>query len=137
MKQENKKKSGFGKFIAGALVGGALGVLFAPKKGSETRKDLSKKIKELIEQVKEIDMEEVKDAFFEKIENIETELKSLDKEKVLKIAKQKAKDLKQLSEDLLKYAKEKGTPVLEKAAKDVKEKIIEVTREALDKLEEK
>lgn len=137
MKQENKKKSGFGKFIAGALVGGALGVLFAPKKGSETRKDLSKKIKELIEQVKEIDMEEVKDAFFEKIENIETELKSLDKEKVLKIAKQKAKDLKQLSEDLLKYAKEKGTPVLEKAAKDVKEKIIEVTRETLDKLEEK
>ena len=137
MKQENKKKSGFGKFIAGALVGGALGVLFAPKKGSETRKDLSKKIKELIEQVKEIDMEEVKDAFFEKIENIETELKSLDKEKVLKIAKQKAKDLKQLSEDLLKYAKEKGTPVLEKAANDVKEKIIEVTREALDKLEEK
>lgn len=137
MKQENKKKSGFGKFIAGALVGGALGVLFAPKKGSETRKDLSKKIKELIEQVKEIDMEEVKDAFFEKIENIETELKSLDKETVLKIAKQKAKDLKQLSEDLLKYAKEKGTPVLEKAAKDVKEKIIEVTREALDKLEEK
>ncbi len=136
MKQKSKKK-GFGKFIAGALVGGALGVLFAPKKGSETRKDLSNKLKELLEKAKEIDVEEVKDAFFQKVENIETEIKNLDKEKVLKIAKQKAKELKKLSEDLLKYAKEKGTPVLEKTAKEVKEKVIEVTKEVLEKLEEK
>ncbi len=136
MKQKNKKK-GFVKFIAGALVGGALGVLFAPKKGSETRKDLSNKLKELLEKAKEIDVEEVKDAFFQKVENIETEIRNLDKEKVLKIAKQKAKELKKLSEDLLKYAKEKGTPVLEKTAKEVKEKVIEVTKEVLEKLEEK
>ena len=136
MKEKSKKK-GFGKFLAGALVGGALGVLFAPKKGSETRKDLSNKLKELLESAKEIDVEEVKDAFFEKVENIETEIKNLDKEKVLKIAKQKGKELKKLSEDLLKYAKEKGTPVLEKTAKEVKEKVIEVTKEVLEKLEEK
>ena len=36
---ETKKKSGVGKFILGALVGAGLGVLFAPKAGSETRKD--------------------------------------------------------------------------------------------------
>lgn len=132
---KNKKK-GFGKFLAGALVGGALGVLFAPKKGSETRKDLSKKLKELVEKAKEIDVEEVKNAFFEKVEEIENELKYLDKEKAIKIAKKKAKQLKDLSEDLLKYAKEKGTPILEKTAKEVKEKVIEVTREVLEKLEE-
>lgn len=135
MKEKSKKK-GFGKFIAGALVGGALGVLFAPKKGSETRKDLSNKLKELLDNAKEIDVEEVKDAFFEKVESIETELKNLDKEKVLKMAKQKGKELKKLSEDLLKYAKEKGTPVLEKTANEVKEKVIEVTKEVLEKLEE-
>ena len=40
----SKKKKGFGKFLAGALVGAGLGVLFAPKKGSETRKELKLKM---------------------------------------------------------------------------------------------
>ncbi len=137
MKKEKTKKKGFGKFIAGALIGGTLGVLFAPKKGSETRKELSSKLKDLLEKAKEIDVQEVKDTFYKKIEKIEDELKDLDREKTLKIAKEKGRDLKKLSEDLLSYAKEKGTPVLEKAAKEVKEKIIEVTKEVLEKLEEK
>ena len=38
------KKSGVGKFIAGAVLGAGLGILFAPKKGSETRKDLKEKL---------------------------------------------------------------------------------------------
>ena len=37
------KKKGFRKFITGALVGVGLGVLFAPKKGSQTRKELKEK----------------------------------------------------------------------------------------------
>lgn len=135
--KENKKKGGIGKFIAGAVVGGALGVLFAPKKGSETRKDLTNKLKELVDKVKDIDKEEVKEAFFEKVDKIETELKELDKEKALKIAKKQAKKLKDASEDLLSYAKEKGTKALEKTAEEVKEKVIVVTKEILDKLEEK
>lgn len=137
MKNKEKKKGGLGKFIAGALVGGALGVLFAPKKGSETRRELAQKLKELLDKAKEIDVEEVKEAFFEKVETIETELKELDKEKVLKIAKKKAKELKELSEDLLEYAKEKGTPVLKKTAEEVKEKVLVVTKEIVKKLEDK
>ena len=34
------KKKGFGKFAFGAIVGAGLGILFAPKKGSEKRKEL-------------------------------------------------------------------------------------------------
>ena len=41
------KKKGFGKFLAGLAVGAGLGVLFAPKKGSETRAELKAKIEEL------------------------------------------------------------------------------------------
>ena len=37
------KKFGIGKFIAGAAVGAGLGILFAPKKGEDTRKVLKKK----------------------------------------------------------------------------------------------
>ena len=35
-----KKSKGFGKLFAGIAIGAGLGVLFAPKKGSETRRDL-------------------------------------------------------------------------------------------------
>ena len=43
------KKSGLGKFVLGALVGAGIGVLFAPKKGSETRAELKVKLNELAE----------------------------------------------------------------------------------------
>lgn len=133
--KEGKKKRGLGKFILGAGVGATLGVLFAPKKGSETRKELKQKIDELIEKVKNIDAKEVKENIEAKIFEIKTELEDLDKEKVLKIAKKKANDMKNMAEELVSYAIEKGTPVLEDAAVAVREKAIAVTREVLKKLE--
>lgn len=130
-----EKKSGFGKFLAGALVGAGLGVLFAPKSGKETRADLKKKFDEVLEQVKTIKLEDVKESITKKVEELQKELKDLDKEKVLKIAKKKAKQIEEKAEDLVNYAIEKGTPVLEKAASSVKEKAILVTKEVLAKLE--
>jgi gas vesicle protein len=40
-------------FLAGAAVGAALGILFAPDKGTETRKNLRNKIKDLEDQIKD------------------------------------------------------------------------------------
>ena len=129
------KKSGWGKFVAGAVIGAGLGILFAPKKGSETRKDLADKMKELVEKAKEIDVDEVKTNITNKIEEIKAELKDLDKEKALAIAKEKGADIKEKATELVAYAKEKGTPVLEKAANEVREKAIVVVKEVLDRLE--
>ena len=135
MKAMSKKK-GLGKLFAGMAIGAGLGVLFAPKKGSETRQDLMKKLDELKEKSKEIDMEEVKTNIESKIEEIKAELADLDKEKVLKIAKKKSKQIVDMASELVDYAVEKGTPVLEKAASSVKSKAIDVTKEVLAKLEE-
>ncbi len=129
------KKKGFGKFLLGAGIGAGLGILFAPKKGSETRKELKLKFDELLAKAKEVDVDEVKETIETKIEEIKAELEDLDKEKVLKVAKKKANDLQVKAEELVNYAIEKGTPVLEKAADSVRLKTIEVTKQILEKLE--
>ena len=60
---KEKKNLGIGKFIAGAAVGAGLGILFAPRKGSETRAALKAKMNELVAQIKNIGMEDVKEEF--------------------------------------------------------------------------
>ena len=129
------KKSGLGKFLAGAAIGAGLGILFAPKKGSETRAELKAKIDDLVKQIKKIDLEEVKEEFEVKLENLKAELADLDKEKVLEIAKKKAGELKEKAQDLVELAIEKGTPILRDMAEEVRLKTIDVTKEVLKKLE--
>lgn len=133
----SNKKSGLGKFIAGIGIGAGLGILFAPKSGEQTRKDLKKKLDEFISEVKDIDVDEVKDEFLKKVDEIKKEIEDLDKEKVLKIAKEKSEDLKKKVNELVELAKEKGTPVLEGVADDVRNKAIRVTKDVLKRLEGK
>lgn len=133
----SNRKNGLGKFLAGVGIGAGLGILFAPKSGKETRKDLKNKLDEFVNEVRNIDVNEVKDEFLKKVDEIKTELEDLDKEKVVKIAKEKAEDLKKKANELVELAKEKGTPVLESAANDVRQKAINVTKDVLKKLEGK
>ena len=130
-----KEKKGLGKLFAGVAIGGALGVLFAPKKGKDTRADLKNKLDDMLAKVKDMDANEVKENIETKIEEIKEELEDLDKEKVIAIASKKAKQIQEKAEDLVEYAIEKGTPVLEKAATAIREKAIDVTKEVLNRLE--
>ena len=133
----SNKKSGIGKFLVGVGIGAGLGMLFAPKSGKETRADLKRMLDNFVEELKSIDVNEVKDEFLRKVNEIKEEIEDLDKEKVLKIAKEKGEVLKQKAAELVELAKEKGTPVLESVANEVRGKAIDVTKEVLKKLESK
>lgn len=136
-KCDSKKMSGVGKFALGTVVGVGLGVLFAPKPGKETRAELKEKIKDLLNHVKNIDLDEVREDFQIRIAKLEEDLADLDAEKVFKIAKKKGEQIKKQAEELVQLAARKGTPVLEKAAEELRQKAISVTKNVLEKLENK
>ncbi len=134
--KSEKKKSGLGKFLAGAAIGAGLGILFAPKSGKETRKELKQKFNEMVKKVKEIDLEEVRESFLNKIDEIKSDLADLDKEKVLEIAKEKAAAIKKKMDELVEEAKEKATPAIHKAVEDLRLKTIDVLKDTVKSLEE-
>lgn len=131
----SRRNGGVLKFLAGIGLGVGVGMLFAPKKGEELRKELKVKMDDLLEKAKEIDLKEVSDEFMKKINELKKEIEDMDKEKALEIAKEKGEQLKNKANELLELAKEKGTPVIENAANEVREKAILVTKEVLKKLE--
>ncbi|MBE6156415.1 MAG: hypothetical protein E7161_01580 [Firmicutes bacterium] len=123
-------------FLIGAAVGLGLGFLFAPKSGKETREDLSRLIKDLIEKAKQIDVEEVKNAIIVKTKELENTLKDLDKETAKQLIIDKTNDVKIKAQELVDLAIEKGTPIVEKTAKKVKSKTAEILKNTAEKLEE-
>ena len=128
-------KKGWGKFVIGAGIGAGLGLLFAPKSGKETRKELKVKIDDLMAKAKDLDMDEVTESIGKKIKEIKSDIKDLDKEKVLKFAKEKGELLKEKANELVEIAKEKGTPIVQDAADDVREKALAVAKDVVNRLE--
>jgi len=53
MKNENTNAKLIGALVIGAAIGGALGILFAPEKGSVTRKKIAGKTDDLAKGIKE------------------------------------------------------------------------------------
>lgn len=129
------KKRDLGMIAAGALAGAAAGVLLTPKNGKENREELKNKMGELLDKVKNINSNDLKNEFNKKIKEIEKEIKSLDKEQVIEIAKKKSEEIKTKVNDLVSLAKEKGDESLEKTTKELKEKAINVTKDVLNNLE--
>ncbi len=125
-----------GNFLLGAGVGLGLGLLFAPKSGKETRQDLGKAIDELIKKAKEIDVEEVKNAIIVKTRELERTIKDLDKETAKQLIIDKSNEVKIKAQELVDLAIEKGTPIVEKTAKEVKSKTAELLKNTASKLEE-
>lgn len=129
-------KNGFGKFVVGASIGAAVTALFTTKKGKEYQAKIVDLCNEMLDKAKNIDAEDVKNAVECKVNEIKLELADLDAEKVKEIAIRKAKDIEAKASDLVDYAVEKGTPVVEEMAKNLKKEAIKATKVVLKKLEE-
>lgn len=123
-------------FLLGAGIGLGLGLLFAPKSGKETRKDLSKMINDLYDKAKDIDVEEIKNAIIVKTKELENTIKDLDKETAKQLIIDKSNDVKIKAQELVDLAVEKGTPIVQKTAKQVKTKTAELLKNTAKKLEE-
>ena len=81
-------KKGLGKLVLGAGIGASLALLFAPKKGSDLRNDIKKKINEFMKSVDDMTVSEIKDEFTTKgtpvLEGIADDLK----EKTISVAQE-------------------------------------------------
>lgn len=128
-------KRGMGKFLVGAGIGAAITALFTTEKGKEYQAKISSMCEEMIKKVRELDSNEVKENIENKIADIKNELADLDKEKVKEKAKKLAKDIEVKTKDLAKYAKEKGTPVMEEMAENLRVEAVKATKAVLNKLE--
>lgn len=122
--------------LLGVAIGASLGILFAPKKGKETRRELKEKMLELVSDAKELSINDVSNLMEEKIMEIRHDLNDLDKEKVLSIAKEKSNMIKDKCQELVDMAIDKGTPVLKNAAVEVRDKTIDVMHDMIKKLED-
>ena len=56
-------KKGIGKFVLGASLGAGLALLFAPKKGSDLRRDIKRKLDDFMKDVDKLTVEDIKKDF--------------------------------------------------------------------------
>ncbi len=90
----------FKTFVTGALVGIGIGLLLAPIDGDETRKKLKESLGELLNSIKEIDLEETKENFITYLANIKDDLNDLNDKSKQKEIKLKIKHIKDTCEKL-------------------------------------
>ena len=85
--------------------------------------------------MKNIEKEELKEEITNRVYELKKELATLDKEKVLDIAKDQAQKIQKKAEELYQYAIKKGTPVLQDVTNEVRLRALQVAKDIVVKLE--
>lgn len=117
--------------MSGAILGGTLGVLFAPRKGSETRSLIKNKVTDIKNQISGATTESVKAYIEQKLDEIDREVARLEVTTEYKKAKRQAKKVIKKINKLSKYAKRKSIEGFEDLISELKEIASDVSEEIL------
>lgn len=128
-------QSKFGHFLTGALIGVGLGILLAPRAGSETREELRKSFKNLTDSIKNIDLEATKALFLDKLSEIQTDLSTIDAKEAVNTIQEKTKMIEKKCDELIKASQEEEIPTVEKAALEMKQKTTALAEEMIENIE--
>lgn len=133
MKKENVKI--MAALTGGMVLGGTLGVLFAPRKGSETREKIKLTFVNLKNKVSKIEEEDIKYYIEKKLNEIDDDIEVLEGTLEFKKAKKQAKKVIKKINKLIDYTTKKGYDEFEDLITDLKEKASEISEEILTNLE--
>ena len=128
-------KKRFRNFLCGFVIGTGIGILFAPKSGRETRKELKESLDKLVASIKDLDKEEIKDILILKITDIKTSLEELDKETVLENAKNLVNKIKIKLGELKILIVNNTTPYVEACNEKFRENTIKLLNKTITRLE--
>lgn len=133
MKKENVKI--MAALTGGIVLGGTLGVLFAPRKGSETREKIKLTFVNLKNKVSKIEEEDIKYYIEKKLNEIDDDIEVLEGTLEFKKAKKQAKKVIKKINKLIDYTTKKSYDEFEDLITDLKEKASEISEEILTNLE--
>lgn len=137
-----------GKFLAGVGIGTLVGMLFAPKKGSELRRDIKDKSQELYDKAQNMTKEDVEALINNTIEEIKLTIEEFDVEEFKETTSDKLTQLKAKLEELadsvktseeyanIKDAVSKVSADLKASLNEIKTKIQDKSYDAAQKLDE-
>ena len=119
-----------GKFLVGLGVGAVIGMLLAPKKGSELREDIVKESKKAYDSVKNLTKEDVEAMLGETIETVKKTVDEFDLEQFKSSASDKLSDLEFKLQEFATKVKESDQYM------QVKDSIVELTEKVNSKIDE-
>lgn len=116
-------------FFTGALIGLGVGLLLAPKENSLTKEKLKNSLEELLDRASDIDIEELKNSFLDRLSNLKEDLVDMPDKTKISFIQNKLDKIKNTCNDIIDIAKEKKVIKIETAAKTVLNKVEEILNE--------
>ena len=114
------------KFIAGALIGLGVGLLLGPNEGKDK---LKVSLSNLVDSIKNIDLENIKTIFIDRLNEIKDELSDLSDETRKKLVLDKINRVKESCLTLEEIAQENKIYRLEEVVTEIKEKADSILEE--------